>query len=88
MLSIRGRYLKASSYFTKEHLERIFEGIISHHSGTTHYIQTMTPTAHSDLIRKAYVVYTSANFSEINTEFCGDKLKFSLVEQGYSGKIC
>ena len=68
--------------------KRIFERIISHHSGTSHYNQAITPTPHSGLIRKTSVVSTSANFSEINTEFCGENLKFSLVEQGYSGKIC
>ena len=48
----------------------------------------MTPTVPSVLIRKTYVVSTSANFFQINTEFCGDNFKFSLVKQGYSTKIC
>ena len=88
MLGIGRRFLKSLSYFTKELSKRIFEGMISHHSGTTHYNQAITPTAHSLLIRKTSVVATSANFSEINPEFCGDNFKFSLVEQGYFGKIC
>ena len=86
--SIRRRYLQSSSYFTRELPKRIFEGIISHHSGTTHYNQTKTPTPQSVLIRKTSVVSTSATFSKINTEFCGENVKFSLVKQGYSGKIC
>ena len=88
MLSIRRRYLKSLSYFTRELSKRIFEGIIAHHSGTTHYNQTITPTAPSVLIRKTCIVSTSANFSKINTGFCGDNFKFSLEEQGYSDKIC
>ena len=88
MLSIRRHYLKSSSFSSRELSKRIFEGILSHHSGTTHYTQTMTPTVPSALIRKTYVVSTSSNFSEINTGLCGDNFKFSLVEQGYSSKIC
>ena len=88
MLNVGRRYLKSLSYFTRELSKRIFEGIISHHSRITHYNQTITLTAHSVLIRKTTVVSTSANFSKINTEFCGDNFEFSLVEQEYSGKIC
>ena len=88
VLSIRCRYMKSSIYFTRELSKRIFEEIISYHSGTTYYNQTITPTAHSVLIRKTCAASTSANFSKTNTEFCGDNFNFSLVEQGYSGKIC
>ena len=65
----------------------MFEGIISHHSGTTHYNHATTPTAFLVLIRKTSLFSTCVNFSEIDTEFCGDNFKFSLVEQGYSGNI-
>ena len=69
VLCIRRRYLKSSSYFTREVLKTIFEGILSHKSGTTHYNQTITPTAHSVVIRKSALSPPEQIFPKLTLSF-------------------